>query len=61
MNERQQQKHERTRQNIIQAAHELIQENGFNRVSLRAIAKRVQYAPLSSNPSLHFDGREGTI
>ena len=59
MNERQQQKHERTRQNIIQAAHELIQENGFNRVSLRAIAKRVQYAPASLYE--YFENKDAII
>ena len=56
MNERQQLKHQRTQQNIIQAAHELIQENGFNRLSLRAIAKRVQYAPASLYE--YFDNKD---
>lgn len=59
MNERQFLKHERTRQNIIQAAHELIQENGFNRLSLRAIAKRVQYAPASLYE--YFENKDAII
>lgn len=59
MNERQLLKHERTRQNIIQAAHELIQENGFNRLSLRAIAKRVQYAPASLYE--YFENKDAII
>ena len=59
MNERQQRKHERTRRNIIQAAHELIQENGFNRLSLRAIAKRVQYAPASLYE--YFENKDAII
>ena len=59
MNERQLLKHQRTRQNIIQAAHELIQENGYNRLSLRAIAKRVQYAPASLYE--YFDNKDAII
>ena len=59
MNERQLLKHQRTKQNIIKAAHELIQENGFNHLSLRAIAKRVQYAPASLYE--YFDNKDSII
>ena len=59
MNERQRQKHERTQSMIIAAAKELIQENGFSQLSLRAIAKRVQYAPASLYE--YFESKDAII
>ena len=47
MKERRRQKQLRTKNRILQAARELAQENGFENVSLRAIARRVDYSPAS--------------
>ena len=47
MKERRLQKQLRTKNRILQAARELAQENGFENVSLRAIARRVDYSPAS--------------
>ena len=41
------QKQLRTKARILQAARELAQENGFENLSLRAIARRVDYSPAS--------------
>ena len=47
MNERQFQKRIRTKRIILQAAKELIHENGFNRLSLRGVAARAGFSPAS--------------
>ena len=59
MNERQAKKRERTGQLIVQAAKELIHENGFNRLSLRAIAARIGFAPASLYE--YFTGKDDII
>jgi AcrR family transcriptional regulator len=41
------QKQQRTKARILKAARELAQENGFENLSLRAIARRVDYSPAS--------------
>ena len=55
MNERQAQKRIRTTETILTAAKELIHENGFNRLSLRAVAARAGFQHLCMNILLGKD------
>ena len=59
MNERQILKRQRTTQMILQAAKELIHENGFNRLSLRAVAARSGFSPASLYE--YFTGKDDII
>lgn len=59
MNERQLQKRIRTKKIILQAAKELIHENGFNRLSLRAVAARAGFSPASLYE--YFTGKDDII
>lgn len=59
MNERQAQKRLRTTQTILTAAKELIHENGFNRLSLRAVAARAGFSPASLYE--YFTGKDDII
>ena len=59
MNERQALKRQRTIKKILQAAKELIQENGFNRLSLRAVASRSGFSPASLYE--YFNGKDDII
>jgi AcrR family transcriptional regulator len=59
MNERQALKRQRTTEKILQAAKELIQENGFNRLSLRAVASRSGFSPASLYE--YFNGKDDII
>lgn len=59
MNQRQQDKHIRIKEMIIQGAKELIQENGYNRLSLRGIATRIGFAPASIYE--YFTGKDDII
>lgn len=59
MNERQALKRQRTIEKILQAAKELIQENGFNRLSLRAVASRAGFSPASLYE--YFNGKDDII
>ena len=58
MNERQAQKRIRT-ETILTAAKELIHENGFNRLSLRAVAARAGFSPASLYE--YFTGKDDII
>lgn len=59
MNERQAQKRLRTTETILTAAKELIHENGFNRLSLRAVAARAGFSPASLYE--YFTGKDDII
>lgn len=59
MNERQAQKRIRTTETILIAAKELIHENGFNRLSLRAVAARAGFSPASLYE--YFTGKDDII
>ena len=59
MNERQAQKRIRTTETILTAAKELIHENGFNRLSLRAVAARSGFSPASLYE--YFTGKDDII
>lgn len=59
MNERQTQKRIRTTETILTAAKELIHENGFNRLSLRAVAARAGFSPASLYE--YFTGKDDII
>ena len=59
MNERQAQKRIRTTETILTAAKELIHENGFNRLSLRAVAARAGFSPASLYE--YFTGKDDII
>lgn len=59
MNERQAQKRIRTTETILTAAKELIHENGFNRLSLRAVAQRAGFSPASLYE--YFTGKDDII
>ncbi len=59
MNERQAQKRKRTTAVILKAAKELIHENGFNRLSLRAVAGRAGFSPASLYE--YFTGKDDII
>lgn len=59
MNERQAQKRTRTTETILTAAKELIHENGFNRLSLRAVAQRAGFSPASLYE--YFTGKDDII
>lgn len=59
MNERQALRRQRTIEKILAAAKELIQENGFNRLSLRAVASRAGFSPASLYE--YFNGKDDII
>ena len=59
MNERQAQKRIRTTETILAAAKELIHENGFNRLSLRAVAARSGFSPASLYE--YFTGKDDIV
>ena len=45
MNSRKDKKRLRVSKRILRAARKIVIENGFDRVSLRAIARRIDYSP----------------
>ena len=59
MNERQILKRQRTTLMILESARELIHENGFNRLSLRAVAARSGFSPASLYE--YFTGKDDII
>ena len=59
MNERQAQKRVRTTHIILESAKALIHENGFNRLSLRAVAARAGFSPASLYE--YFTGKDDII
>ena len=52
-------RHERTREAILTAARQLVAERGADNVSLRAIARRIDYSPAGLYE--YFDGKEAII
>jgi AcrR family transcriptional regulator len=52
-------RHRRIRDQILQAARELLLENGHDNLSLRGIARRVQYSPASLYE--YFDNKDHII
>lgn len=54
-----QRRHEKTKQEILQTALGLIKEVGFENLSLREIARRVDYSPAGLYE--YFDSKEGII
>ena len=52
-------RHRRTRQRILEAARALLRENGHAQLSLRAIAKRVDYSPASLYE--YFSGKDSIL
>ncbi|MBM75267.1 MAG: hypothetical protein CMK59_07685 [Proteobacteria bacterium] len=52
-------RHRRTRKRILEAARALLKENGHAQLSLRAIAKRVDYSPASLYE--YFRGKDSIL
>ena len=52
-------RHQRIRGQILQAAKELLLENGHDNFSLRGIARRVQYSPAALYE--YFDNKDHII
>ena len=52
-------RHRRTRKRILEAARALLRENGHAQLSLRAIAKRVDYSPASLYE--YFRGKDSIL
>ena len=54
-----QKRHQRMRSRILDNARALVHENGFEKLSLRAIARRVDYSPAGLYE--YFDGKDAII
>ena len=57
--EQKQQRTERVKNRIITAARQLLEENGFEELSLRGIARRVGYSPAALYD--YFDSKDSII
>ena len=59
MNKRNQQRYEETQARILDVAQVLVQQNGFERLSLREIARYAEYSPAALYE--YFDGKDHII
>ena len=59
MNKRNQQRYEETQARILDVAQVLVQQNGFERLSLREIARYVEYSPAALYE--YYDGKDHII
>ena len=52
-------RHERTRKSILLAAHEIVIKEGLEELSLRAVARRIDYSPAALYE--YFDGKDEIV